>query len=471
MTDENKEKIELTPAEDDPWYQFYLQSIVLDRGDEGKGHYSTKPYGWHWFWGIYFLHQKMPKFPKFNLTTIQKKLPNEHWLKNANDGDEKVTYQFGGSIPDHVCQGDAVEILQKLLEDHEYSKFSREINFSNLIFKDEVNFSNFIFPVSVSFLRSNFHQYVSFNKTFFYSSACFTVTEFSSIARFNDVKFFSHVTFSNAIFSEKTSFNNTTFSDDAIFYEATFSNVVSFTEAKFFRITSFDKINFCKNMDFSNVIFSNGVSFTNTMFSARAIFDDVKIIGFVSFENAEFKEFPPSFQKANLYSNILWDECKWPKINKKANFSVIRQNKNIYENLSSLMKSLDKYHDHHLFYRQETRCRRWLARPLAKCFYWLYEKLANYGYGIERALLAWSLHILLGAVLIWATTKNVFCALQISFANAHGFLPFHNAPLKKCYAPFMESDIFNAIWVFQTIAGIPLLFLVLLTIRVRFRLK
>ncbi len=122
------------------------------------------------------------------------------------------------------------------------------------------------------------------------------------------------------------------------------------------------------------------------------------------------------------------------------------------------------------------------------CSYWLYEKFANYGYGIESAVAAWFWHMVLGAHIIaimafvnawWAgwkdgaleITKSILCAVPVSFSNAHRFLFFKDGAFSGCYGYFTENLFFNIIWGFQTVIGIILLFLLLLTLRIRFRLK
>ncbi len=456
-----EEEVELAPAEDNLWYKFLLKSIELDQGEE-------KPHGWHWFWGIYGVNKDNPQFLTgaliINLNEIKKNIPKSHWLNST-------TSSTGTGKPVDSLKQESASILQSLLLEHGYPGLPHEIDFSKLRFKDQIYFSNFIFPMSVRFTFSEFPDYVEFNNAFFYRSVNFIVTKFSSRSSFDNARFLSDVNFSKATFSSDTSFDNVTFSNDAAFNRVNFSKSAFFTRVKFLRATNFHKTKFSGLADFSNATFSIMANFDSAIFSYVARFYEVKITGHTTFKNAEFKQYPPSFHKADMYSDIIWDESRWPILNKKSSPTVVGQNKNYYENLASLMKSLDKYHDEHFFYRQEMRCRRWQVIYPIKCFYWFYETVSDYGYGIERALFWWVVHILLGAFLIGFATKNTPCTLPVSFANAHGFLPFNKGPLKGCYKYFAEYDIFNIIWGFQTVIGIILLFMLLLTLRIRFRLK
>ncbi len=462
-----KPKIKLTPAEDNLWYKFWQKSILLDSG-------YKKDQGWHWFWGIYEVYKNNPQsvvmgVPIINLSEIKKSIPDDHWLNSTPSSSSSSS---GSGKPDISLKQESASILQSLLLEHGYSKLPQEIDFSKLIFKNGVTFSNFIFPLSVSFTFSEFPYDVRFNEAFFYRSVDFIVTEFSSSSSFNNAKFLSNVNFGKATFSSGTSFDNVTFSNDATFNGVDFSKSAFFTRVKFLRAANFHETNFFDIADFSNAIFSIMANFDSATFAYVARFYEVKITGHTTFKYAKFKQYPPSFHKADMYSDIMWDESRWPILSKESNTIVVGQNKNSYENLASLMKKLDKYHDEHFFYRKEMQCRGRLAdNPFVRFAHLVYETLANFGYGLERAFFWWVLHIFAGIVFITATTKSDYCALRGSFANAHGFLFFHKGPLKGCYEYFEKYDIFDVIWGVQTVFGILFLFLLLLTVRIRFRLK
>ncbi len=539
MTDENN-KIERAPAEDNPWYKFFMVSTELDQGDRNEGPYGIKPYGWHWFWGIYFLHQKMPKFPSFNLTEIQKRLPDEHWLKNATDDGEKITYQSDGSIPDHICQGDAMVALYKILQEHNITEAPEEINFSNLDFKEHLNLSNVIFLIRTSFRDSNFHKSANFinarffdivyfdrtvfigNDYFFHKGSIFSYTNFqgaefykwvsfggaqlTEVLGFREVKFFQGASFNDAIFLEGARFEKAEFiHSGASFKKTKFSNVASFAEAIFSKGAFFEGAEFPKSpyyVDFSGANFETGgffndakffglAIFYNTKFGGRAVFDGVKFsaeasfrdtnfLNHINFKNAIFEIHTPVFYGAKLTGDITWRNATWPSMNIKTDPDLIDQNQSAYENLAYHMKAAEKYHDEHFFFRQEMRCRRWFGKNRFIRFpYVAYEWLADYGYGFGKAIIAWASHIVIGAVIIFGLryfncfkdfTYDFGCSLGISLSNSHAFF-FNGDRLKDCYDTFETLPWFNFIWGLQTITGTLLIFLVLLTLRVRFRLK
>ncbi len=428
-----EDEIELAPAEDSPWGKFLLETIRLDI-------YYEKSLGWHWFCAFRDLSD-------LDLKQIQQKLPEQHPFKSKTP-----TQSF--LVPELT---DALLLLKNTLK---IIGNIEKIDFSGLRFK-YFDFSYFVFPIEVSFQRAVFSQSVKFVKT-----------GFAGNANFRDAKFLSSADFSDSIFSSSADFKNVIFSNSVCFHWTTFSNNTSFSGVKFCHAANFYNANFCSFTYFSNATFFIGANFSDAIFSHCALFDDVKITGHTTFKNAEFKQYPPSFQKANLYSDIILDDISWPILNKKSDSIVVGQNKNSYENLASLMKNLDKYHDEHFFYRQEMRCRRWLEVNLfISLSYWFYEILADYGYGIERAFFWWFLHIFVGMILIAVATKNNFCLFPVSFANAHSFLFLKDGALSGCYKYFTGNLLFNAIWATQSILGIILLFFLLLTLRIRFRLK
>ncbi len=435
MTDEEntEEKVELTPAEESPWYKFYLTTLMLDKKYE-------EPFGWHWFCAFKDLSD-------VNLASVQEKLPEEHPFKSKTPRPSFLTLELN----------DAVIWLKNALNITGDIKI-KEIDFSGLKFKS-VLFSVSVFPIKVFFRETHFLEKADFTLAFF----------------FDDVDF-----------------NGTVFNDNAVFDLAIFNAKLRSSKAVFKHTVFFRRVEFVGGVNFGGAKFTSAVIFSDAIFFDEAFFDGIKTESHTEFINTEFKKRAPSMYDAVLYSGIKWDNDinLWPHPPKREDNETdeqhkkrITRNQSKYENLASQMKKLDKYHDEHFFYRQEMRCRRWLEEnPFISFSYWLYETVSDYGYGIKQALLWWFLHIFLGAILIGATTKSVYnknCDLAgnfyldmiVSLANAHGVLFLKDGALKKCYMKFDALPVFNFIWGVQTIIGILLLFMLLLTLRIRFRLK
>ena len=425
----NPEEIDLIPAERNPWYWLMQKSILHDTA-------SKEPDGWYWLVFLYYLLD-------FDIENIQRNLPESHPLKSAGLPTESHKISYKNIITEFIQIAGIPEGTQKNVN---------LIDFSKLIFSETPNFSNFIFPINVDF-----------GSTIFSKQAIFT----------------------NAVFLNITNFYGTTFSEEAGFENALFSVMGNFHMAVF-----------SENAEFSGVIFSQAAGFRGTTFYELADFSNSKFKKHTTFADAKFKKYAPHFYNAEISADTIWERRikSWPQLKEYKNelapdeiHEILRINQNTYENLAYQMKDSEKYHDEHFFFRQEMRCRKKLEPFLIKPFYWLYEIFADYGYGVERALIAWFLHIVLGVVALmlftnyyWAYNPTEFqkilnCATPVSFANAnpYAFFSFDGGKLAGCYTKlgYLLPRAFGIIKIIQIVIGVSLLFLLLLTLRVRFRLK
>ncbi len=450
MTEE-KDKIKRYLASNNSWYQLMQKSIKLD----GKKY----PQGYHWLIAFHQLSIVT------NLTKTLENLPEKHPLKSQ-------------PLPSKSIKVKLKPITEELKTLLGTVKKNRKINFSGLHFKNEIDFSNFVFPLDTNFKN----------------------TKFSKDAFFN-----------NAIFSKDVFFNNAIFCETADFEDATFQN----------------KDSYCKETaKFRNTVFKKIANFRNATFWGYANFKGAKLAGRAFFQKAKFKWHAPRFYDATFNNEMTWAGIELPKFaeakvdrHKKVGDEFkpdkcdgctecarcveraecvkcaecakckalikqnrrrrIEENQNSYENTVILLKKQGKYHDQHFFFRQEMQCRRRLEGPFNFTTYGIYEYLANYGYGVGRALLGWLVHILIGALILFGLryfncfkdfTDDFGCSLGISLSNSHAFF-FKDDRLVKCYKAFETLPWFNVVWGVQTITGTLLIFLVLLTLRVRFRLK
>ena len=536
MTEENKEEVTLTSAKLDPWGKFLLDSIELDKQHKG----------WHWFWGLYFLHRKVTKFQKINLEKIQSKLPDEHWLKNITESMISTKEGYANKIEEihaNILQTGLLSPLEDYLQTLGDTSKINNIQLSRLNFRELIDFSNFIFPIAVSFEHTTFSSKALFKDSMFYESTVFINAVFFDKADFGGFKSFDHIQFDGVNFTEEAdflnakfkvaSFKNVNFSSYADFSKVDFYSLASFLETKFVYGANFFNANFmgivyfsaefCDTVNFHKAKFMFNAYFTEAIFKKNATFDKVIFEGAANFTsavfsssayssvsfsraslensdftNTQFINYAPSFYDAKIGAGIILETNAklWPHVKNRMNNETddnykkrITDNQNAYENLSAHMKGLHKYHNEHFFYRQEMRCRQKFEKnSFTYCSYWLYEKFADYGYGIEPAFRAWRWHIFIGVGIIfigafvnawlkcwkygfWGTVESMFCSIPVSVANSHSFLFFNNGPFKGCYEYFEDNLFFNTIWAFQTILGVGLLFLVLLTLRTRFRLK
>ena len=420
---------DLIPAEHSPWYWLMQQSILHDTA-------SKEPDGWYWLIFLYYLIG-------FDIAKILGNLPESHPLKLVVPPGSAHKTAYKHIITEFIKRANVPPGTQKNIN---------LIDFSKLIFSDNVDFSNFIFPINVDF-----------GSTIFSKQAIFKNAVFFNITNFYDTKF-----------SEEAGFENALFSVMGNFYMAVFS----------------------KDAEFSGVTFSQTAGFRGTTFYGFADFSNAKFKKHTTFADAKFKKYTPHFYNAEISADTIWERHIkfWPQLKEYKNklapdeiHEILRMNQNAYENLAYQMEDSKKFHDEHFFFRQEMRCRKKLEPFLIKPFYWLYEIFADYGYGVERALIAWFLHIVLGVVALmfftsyyWGYNPTEFwkildCATPVSFANAnpYAFFSFDGGKLAGCYTKlgYLLPIAFGIIKTIQIVIGVSLLFLVLLTLRIRFRLK
>ena len=476
MTDE-KDKIVLKPAEENPWYVFMLATIKLDK-DNNKLDKDNKPLGWHWFWGLYYLRHELPKFPRFDIKEIQNKLPNDHWLKKE-----------GGLPPDY--SNNFKTLVNNFKKSWSDSNLVIDITFAERNFTTSTDFSNFIFPIKTYILRSKFSVNSNFSNTIFFEDVFFNKTDF-----------LKNTNFKNALFLQDTYFTDTTFYETANFEKATFCG-----ETAKFRDATFTKI-----VNFKEATFEGYANFKTSTFDGRTIF-----------QKATFKLHAPRFYGAKFNNEMILNGIKLPVPKKykkddeeESNDDYqkrVEENQSAYETLVFLMEGQHKYHDRHFFFREEMRWRqlenklkqqelknksvrkkgewyllsyrriknKWqrLENRLAIIFFWLYENLSDYGYGIGRAFTWW-----LGNICFWTgmlfffgydnihfTYERLARSFLTSLSNAHSFFLSKSERVSGCCNINESTLIFDMIWAVETILGVLFLFLFLLTLRIRFRLK
>ncbi len=445
MSDNEKDKNGLKPTQkkiiSDAWYNFLMNTNLLDQ-------LENKPRGWSWFWGLYRLYNypgMLNQPADFNLKAIRDELPAEHWLKDVDDSELNAILDKNDDLMLPHVQS-LVDVFRSGMG------ITSTIYFYDLSFDKISDFSNLIFPLNVIFEEITFIDDVSFNNSIFLGSAYFIKANFPE-----------EVNFRNAVFHGET---------------AKFSGAV------------FNKI-----ADFTNATFKRYANFKGSTFNGRT-----------TFQRAKFKLHALRFYGVNLNNEIIWTGIERPTLWKNEDDRIdksgewlsyqdghakykkrVTENQNAYETLAYLMDKQEKYHDQHFFFRQEMRCRRNLEWFFIKPFYWLYQIFADYGYGIGWAFSWWVANITGGSVILmylindcWGYRdleywKNLSCSISISLSNAtpFAFISFKETSLMKCYEKLDHIDpvLISTIKVTQTVLGILFLFLLLTTLRVRFRIK
>ena len=338
---------------------------------------------------------------------------------------------------------------------HDAFLFRGGVDLSHTRLPFMVDFSGFIFPPYSRFGGAIFDGWVYFDEAIFIEGASFTQTAFRFLAQFQHTQFNGSVDFTDAPPSSE---------DDKPQEQKSIFRAVSARPhglAKALRPI--------KDSSAANARPTPQLNFSNAKFG-----------GETHFTGRHFAE-PPLFFEAKLHEHTYFDEDirHWPKAPKTQNEAW--EHIKAYQRLSLLMRQQEKREDKHLFDSLEARARR-VKEGRRSAFFWgsyLYQWLANYGYGLWRAVMFWLANMGLGAGLLlrpyfWGACSEalsgevVVAALIKSLLNAHPFLVgqtienWTNQVLCSGYGGGMIELV-------QGILGAIFFFFLLLTLRNRFR--
>ena len=157
-----------------------------------------------------------------------------------------------------------------------------------------------------------------------------------------------------------------------------------------------------------------------------------------------------------------------------------------WERLELIMSELEKPLDRHLFFRFKMRAKRRTDGHLLRILNWLFDKIADYGWGVGRTFAWWFGHWAVSGLVLFANTGSatttvewwrlLLATLGTGFANAHAFLRLtaeggYLAPCQKLLEENDKWELLTAtIGTAEAVLGPIFLFLILLTLRNRFRL-
>ncbi len=387
------------------------------------------------------------------------------------------------------------ETIENLANAHGgHPKFKYDyMNFSEIQFST-VDFSGLTF-IYGGFRGTNFGGEVSsFNEARFYGKTFFDNAVFERVDFFN-VRFYAPVYFWSSQFKKIASFDNTIFMGGASFSNALFESYVAFNGSKFEERYFSGPISVPVLTNFSNARFMGGASFSDVLFGhnaktysrefwpqRRADFTGAQFKAMTDFRGASFGG-APAFFNATLHEDTDFSRIDWKKAeteNIAADYAI-----RAWERLELMMSKLEKPLERHQFFRLKMRARRrvdnWFLRVLNR----LFEVTADYGWSVWRACMFWFLHWFGSSIVLYlnAGTKAIKAdcwylakaALGTGFANAHAFLGLATGEgyLAGCREALEKNNAFGflaAIGTIEAFFGPIFLFLLLLTLRNRFRL-
>jgi hypothetical protein len=404
---EDEDKSELTPAEENPWYQ--LATLGGDDHEECVR-----------LWNGYI-----------------------RYLLERDGKDANNLKLFDGAIIElpkltstNLSKINQIKSLPETLWD--------DINLDFLIFEHSIFFDGFYFGGSAVFTNSWFLHRSNFDNCYFGEGAYFSSCRFDGYCGFSRVNFSGETTFGICEFSRFAAFQESHFLEGVDFYGCTFGAGGNFMNCKFSKTTDFS--------DASDGHKCKGpISFYHATFQDAPLFFERKLHEDTDWTGANWPGPPNHLWEAENYirrydclARMMSDFKKYD--DEHMFFRLSTQAKEVRDGLSigciasRLYGTLFNYG--------------WgFERALGL---WLANIVLGAGYLSFFQSLSWT---------------NVVNSLAVSFSNALPFLGLHRGALEKTYKAFGHVPGFNTLWFFQAIIGTIFLFFLLLTIRNRFRLK
>ena len=389
------------------------------------------------------------------------------------------------------------EIIEMLAEEHgghpEFEHYF--MDFSDQSFSGDTDLSDLIL-VDATFNRAKFGGDVKLSeKTRFYAQAWFHDAVFEGSLICDRAWFDAPVSFAGSHFRKYVNFWGTKFMGGASFANVTFEGQVMFNDSQFEEryfsgglvlphLADFRNAKFLGSASFREVLFGNDESVYSRRLwpERRADFTDAVFTTTTNFRGAAFGG-APAFFNATLHEDTDFGRIDWDKAdtdNIPVDYAI-----RAWERLELMMSKLEKPFDRHQFFRLKMRARRRSDGVLLRIVNWLFDKTCDYGWGIGRACACWFGHWITFAVILFANSalavdgadrcKIALASVAASFANAHAFL-FLTAKggyLEDSLNLLKDNDHWGfvaGVGVAETIFGPILLFLLLLTLRNRFRL-
>ena len=368
------------------------------------------------------------------------------------------------------------------------------MDFSGSSFESEVNLSDLTL-VDVDFSKAQFHADVKLGGSRFFKQAWFGEATFEAGAHFHKTFFEADVHFSRVQFKGFADFTGVGFNGGATFDGASFEWQVRFDDSKFVETHFSGGISVLHLANFKGVDFRGGASFRNVVFGEDptqtvkhlrpgrlADFSDSRFHAATDFRRAVFNG-APAFFACRLHEDTDFSHVQWPKAMPEP--GQVEYAIRAWERLELMMSQLEKPLDRHRFFRLKMRTRRLTDGRFLRVVNFLFDVTSDYGWSVTRAAVSWVAHWLVAGLVLFAnagqaaaggyTLKVFIAALGTSFANAHAFLSLagKGGYLESCRVlvdQHVHSGLLATVGVTQAILGPVLLFVLLLTMRNRFRL-
>jgi len=387
-----------------------------------------------------------------------------------------ATFQFGAAFRSTTFEGRA---------SFNGATFEGEAKFNGVAFEGVAGFSSVTFEGRAGFIGVAFVSDARFNGVTFEEDAEFLKSTFKE-----DAEFFS------ATFEGRAGFEGVTFEENATFLGATFKGGAEFRRATFKGVVEFGGATFDGGAEFGSVCFEKPTRFSHARFNTETSFNSAQIKQAFDLSGARFKEVP-DFRQAHCEEAPLLDDVLINSTTIKQRKSSDKPNFAVTTNYRALKRLAIQGHDHKHeveFFAEELKSRRLMVYTPRDPNWWLsflFDELSDYGRSIVRPLMYWLGVVMLSAVHYIAmatplapdrTTEclagagsQVNTAYQLAFAKGLLVPGLADRTIVTQAYDCLFGDIIpgsaTVVASIQTLLSAILLFLLLLGIRNRFKLK
>ena len=407
------------------------------------------------------------------------------------------------------------------------------IDFDGFIFPGSAWFENCTFAGDASFNRAAFLGSARFDSAAFMGNAWFNTATFAGYTRFNSATFAGNTWLDSAVFSGSAVFNSTVFSGNALFGSANFYGSVGFNGANFSGYVSFGGASFSGGAYFRDASFGGGAWFNATAFSREARFEGAAFTGNAWFDGATFRKIATfeqtKFGKEATFEGIEAKRAfnmtgaafaKTPAFaqadfGRAPDFGGVRLplprfwlggDAGLIAKYSAIRRLAIQgadYEREHMAFKGELRSRRWAVDRWWHPGLWLglfYDGVADCGRSIVRPLAAWlallaifpAFYLLSSGIPVaaWQSacanspSHQWERAVSLSLSNSvpiivntrsedtRAFLACRSQAATPGAQPKLDSPLsLTALQLLQTLLSATLIFLFLLAVKNRFKIK
>ena len=133
-------------------------------------------------------------------------------------------------------------------------------------------------------------------------------------------------------------------------------------------------------------------------------FTDAEFRAETSFRGSVFRGVP-AFFNASLHEDTDFGGVDWDKA--QSGHLPVHYAVRALERLELMMSKLEKPLDQHRFFRLKMRARRRLDAPFLRIVNWMFDKLADYGWGVGRTFSWWFCHWVISGLALYLKFCNL----------------------------------------------------------------